>query len=96
MNFEGCSAPLVIRGNGARLRCAAGLRYGSFDPLGRAIRGRASGGASGELATPYHAMVRVARCNALIEIADLPVSVKRQLRKSYPRPPVMLQPWRPL
>ncbi len=72
MEFSGCQAPLVIRGNGARLLCAAGLRYGTFDPLTEApsrhsmpyIRG-------GELATPYRAMIKAERCSASVEISDL-------------------------
>ena len=33
MEFDGCAGPLIILGNGARLRCADGLRFGTFDPL---------------------------------------------------------------
>ena len=33
MNFYGCRKPLTISGNGARLRCASGMRYGVFESL---------------------------------------------------------------
>ena len=32
MEFSGCTRPLRILGNGAIIRCAAGLRYGTFNP----------------------------------------------------------------
>jgi hypothetical protein len=31
MNFDGLSKPLIVQGNGARLLCTPGLRYGTFD-----------------------------------------------------------------
>ena len=36
LDFVGCARPLIIRGNGARLRCAPGLRYGTFGGDGHA------------------------------------------------------------
>lgn len=72
MNFSGCRRPLVIRGNGARLRCASRLRYGTFDPsTGEPTRHSMPYVRSGELATPYHAMIRAERCSGPIEISDI-------------------------
>jgi hypothetical protein len=72
MHFFKCSAPLIIRGNGARLRCAAGLRYGTFDAsTGRPTRHAMPYLHGGELATPYEAMIRVEDCSGLIEISEL-------------------------
>jgi hypothetical protein len=71
LSFVGCSAPLVIRGNGARLQCAAGLRYGTFGANGRPTPRKAPYIGGGELATPYREMIRVERCRALVEISDL-------------------------
>jgi hypothetical protein len=72
MEFSGCRVPLVIRGNGARLRCAAGLRYGTFDPLtGAPTRHPMPYVRGGELATPYRAMIKAEGCRASVEISDL-------------------------
>lgn len=72
MHFAGCAAPLAIRGNGARLRCAGGLRFGTFDPATAArtdnderFRDRK------QLATPYLAMINVVNCSGLVEISDI-------------------------
>ena len=72
LELTGLGGPLVIRGNGAVLRCAPGLRYGTFDPVSGTptdhpmpyIR-------SGELATPYRAMIKIENCRGPIEIGDL-------------------------
>ena len=73
LHFERCAGPVVIRGNGARLRCAAGLRFGSFDPLtGMATALQEGKKASrGELASPYQAMILVDSCSGPVEISDI-------------------------
>lgn len=72
MDFAGCRGSLLIRGNGARLRCAPGLRYGTFDPLsGRPTRHAMPYLGSGEAAGPYRAMIRVEGCSGSVEISDL-------------------------
>jgi hypothetical protein len=72
MEFTGCRLPLVIRGNGARLLSAAGMRFGTFDrATGRAIRRRIPNLRFGEWAAPYRAMIWVERCSGPIEISDL-------------------------
>jgi hypothetical protein len=72
MEFAGLAKPLVIRGNGARIKCAPGLRYGTFDPhTGEAVRRPLPNYRRGEWATPYRWMVSVSGCNAAIELTDL-------------------------
>lgn len=72
MDFRGCNKGLTILGNGARLRCASGLRYGTFDlssgqptnhPLPYYIRD--------EVVFPYYAMIIVENCGGPVEISDL-------------------------
>jgi hypothetical protein len=70
LEFAGCTRPLVIEGNGARLKCADGLRYGTFDRLGRPTNHPMPFSGS-EAATPYRFMIRVERCTGPVEIADL-------------------------
>lgn len=72
LEFRGCSEPLIIRGNGARIKCAPGLRYGTFDSrTGRATRNPMPYLGQGELATPYMAMIHVEDCSGPIEITDV-------------------------
>ena len=72
LSFERCRAPLIIQGNGARLRCADGLRFGTFDrDSGNATRHPMRTRLRGELASPYRFMVLVSRCTGRIEISDL-------------------------
>src|SRR5438046_469682 len=64
--------PLRVLGNGARFRCASGLRYGTFDvatdsPVQRPMRTYRTG----ELATPYRAMILIAGCNGPVEVRDV-------------------------
>lgn len=71
MEFVGCRRPLVIRGNGGKLRCANGLRYGIFDPRsGRARRTQMPYVGPGG-ATPYRQMIRVERCTGPVLIENL-------------------------
>ncbi|HET9810618.1 MAG TPA: right-handed parallel beta-helix repeat-containing protein [Sphingomicrobium sp.] len=72
LDFQKCSRPVSIVGNGAVLRAAPGLRFGTFDPsTGRPFehampfyepKGRAS---------PYEAMINIERCSGSIAISDL-------------------------
>lgn len=75
LEFIGCTRPVLLRGNSARLRCANQLRYGTFDrATGSATHhqmpntGRA---AAAELATPYRSMIRVEGCRDVVDISDL-------------------------
>lgn len=71
LGFSRCRRPLSIRGNGARLRCAPGLLYGTFDRLGRPTRHKLPWSGNGELATPYDTMLVVSDCSGPVEISDL-------------------------
>jgi hypothetical protein len=65
LEFSGCSKPLTIRGNGARIRCADGLLYGTFDTAGHRTQARNG------VASPYRAMIMASRCTAPVEISNL-------------------------
>jgi hypothetical protein len=72
LDLVGLTRPLVIRGNGARLKCAPGLRYGTFDPAtGAKTRHPMPYIKLGELATPYRFMIRIERCSGPVEITDI-------------------------
>lgn len=72
MKFEGCSQSLSIRGNGARLRCADGLRYGTFDPAtGAPTQHPMPFTEPGHIASPYIGMIVVENCTAKVEIFDV-------------------------
>lgn len=71
MEFIGCTRPLLIRGHGAVLRCAAGLKFGTFDPMtGRPVRNVMPNYKRGELSSAYKWMIKVERCSGPIEISD--------------------------
>lgn len=70
LEFKGCSRPLVIEGNGAQLKCAAGLRYGVFS-LDGAPRSHPMPYIGPGLASPYGFMLRIEDCTAPVEISDL-------------------------
>ena len=69
LEFVGCSKPLVIRGNGARLRCADGLRFGTFEASGRRTDHPIPYTGPG-VASPYRRMIHISRCTAPVEISD--------------------------
>jgi hypothetical protein len=72
MEFVGLRGGLTIRGNGAKLKAAPGLRYGTFNPAtGARTRNAMPYIKPGELATPYRAMIRVEKCAGPVEITDL-------------------------
>ena len=72
MEFEGLSRPLTIRGNGATIRCAPGLRYGTFHPVSGAKTSHSMPHtAPGELSTPYRWMILVKDCRGAVDISDL-------------------------
>lgn len=71
MHFVGCSGPVVIEGNGARLRCAPGLRYGVFGASGERSSNGGAYAPPGDLATPYRAMIRAESCLGVVQISDL-------------------------
>lgn len=66
------SAPLRIIGNGARLRCQPGLKFGSFDPAtGASSRRPLPNTSVAELASLYAGMIFVHDCSSSIEISDV-------------------------
>jgi hypothetical protein len=71
MEFVGCSGPLIIRGNGARLRCNDGLRYGMFGADGAPLAERPASRTVVGLARPYTAMILVRDCSGAIDISQL-------------------------
>jgi hypothetical protein len=72
MNFVACTKDLIIRGNGARLRCADGLRFGTFDPLtGLPTQHPMPYVGTGELASPYIGMINVQDCTGAVYIKGL-------------------------
>ena len=72
LELAGCSEPLVIRGNGARIKCAPGLRYGTFDrATGKPLFHKMPHRGWDQLATPYRWMIKVEGCTGPVEISDL-------------------------
>jgi hypothetical protein len=72
IDLRGLTGPIRILGNGARLRCRAGLRFGTFDPRSGAKTRRPLPNYKGdELASPYRAMIVIHDCRAPVEIPDL-------------------------
>lgn len=69
LKFHSCSKPLIIRGNGAQLKCEAGLRYGVFDQSGERIDYPMPYLGPG-LATPYTAMIEIEDCTAPVTVTD--------------------------
>jgi hypothetical protein len=66
------SGPIRILGNGARVRCAPGLRYGAFNPeTGAPTEGPAPSRRVAEAAVPYIAMIHISRCSGSIEIREI-------------------------
>lgn len=71
LEFEGCTRPLIVRGNGSTIRCAPGLHYGSFDPgTARPSRRPLPYYDRNEVATPYSWMIMAKDCSGPIEISD--------------------------
>jgi hypothetical protein len=72
LHFEGLAGALVIEGNGATLRCAPGLRYGTFNAAtGQATRHPPPYLNPAERASPYEYMIHVQGCTGPVTISDL-------------------------
>ena len=72
IDLRGLARPIRILGNGARLRCRPGLRFGTFDPRSGAKTRRALPNYQGdELASPYRAMIVIHDCRGPVEIRDV-------------------------
>jgi len=71
IHLSGCKGSIRIEGNGARLRCAPGLRYGRFDPrTGRPFPDAAKPDATNK-AMPYFAMIYIEKCSGEVTISNL-------------------------
>lgn len=68
--FSKCRYPLVLRGNGARLLCEPGLRYGVFGLDGKPLQHPMPYIGPG-LATPYTAMISAEHCLDTVRISDI-------------------------
>lgn len=72
LEFDGLEHGLVIEGNGATLRCAPGLRFGSFDPAtGEPHQHDMPFFDRSTMATPYRYMIAVARTKGFVRISNL-------------------------
>ena len=72
MDFNGCTRDLIIQGNNARLLCATGLRYGTFDPVtGAPTQNSMPFYGSQQRATPYDAMISISNCKGRVGIKEL-------------------------
>lgn len=72
LELKKLSRPLRVIGNGARLRCTPGLRYGTFDlQTGQPMHRPLPNYIVAEVATPYRAMIHIAACNGPVEVCDL-------------------------
>lgn len=70
LDFKGCRSALVIRGNGATLRCEAGLRYGMFTLDGaKADHGPNFTGPGA--ASPYMNMIKIEDCSGPVHVSNL-------------------------
>jgi len=72
LRLSQCAKDVSIEGNGATLRCAPGLRYGTFDRAsGRAVELPMPNTRPGSLASPYDYMILIEGCRGSVSIADL-------------------------
>lgn len=72
LSFKGLTGALIIIGNGARLRCASGLRYGTWDRVtGEPVTRPMPNLNRRELASPYKAMLHVEGSAGPVLIEDL-------------------------
>jgi hypothetical protein len=72
LHFVNCRGDIVIRGNGAKLICAAGLRYGGFDRgNGKPLPDARANLDLNKRAVPYLAMIHAENCSGNVEISNL-------------------------
>jgi hypothetical protein len=72
LEFRNCTRPLTIEGNGAKIKCAPGLRYGTFGRVrGLPTRHKQPFYVEHELATPYQQMILAGDCSGTVDISDL-------------------------
>jgi hypothetical protein len=72
LELRNLTNPLTILGNGARIRCAPGLRFGAFDLAADAPAHRPMPNFHiAEVASPYRAMIHIVSCSGPIEVRDV-------------------------
>ncbi len=72
LHLRGCRHSVTIEGNGAKLRCAPGLRFGTFDArTGEPTKHGMPYFEARELATPYEYMLLVEECSGAVTISNL-------------------------
>ena len=72
LDLHDLAAPLKIIGNGARIRCDTGLRFGTFDPgTGEPLKRKMPNYRRDEVASPYHGLIWLKNCRAPIEVRDV-------------------------
>jgi hypothetical protein len=72
IRVRNATGPVVVKGNGARLLAAPGLRYGTFDPRsGDARRDVAPFFENDKAATPYVGMIELTGCSGGIRIENI-------------------------
>jgi len=72
LHFANCVRPLVIRGNGATLRAASGLRFGTFDPqTDNPFHHPMPFYKREYVAVPYDGMIVVEHCSGIVDISDI-------------------------
>ncbi|WP_324807327.1 right-handed parallel beta-helix repeat-containing protein [Sphingomonas sp. LY29] len=71
LELRDLTRPLDIVGNGARMKCRPGLRYGAFLRTGAPNARNVPNFAVEEVATPYRAMIDIRGCRAPITLRDL-------------------------
>jgi hypothetical protein len=71
LHFVNCSGPVILRGNGAILRAATGLRFGTFDPVtGQSFEHQMPFTNPEFIASPYVGMIFAERCSGPVDISD--------------------------
>jgi hypothetical protein len=70
IEFNGCSGPVVLNGNGARIQCLAGKKFGSFNGDGTVLNPTMPYFGTA-LSSPYFAMIYVHGCTGPVIIRDI-------------------------
>jgi hypothetical protein len=71
LDFRGLGGPLTILGNGARLRCAPGLRFGAFSKSDAPVHRSMPNYDHSLRASPYEAMILIEQCSGPVEVRDV-------------------------
>lgn len=69
--IHGCTRPVFVMGNGARIKCLAGKKYGTFNADGSAATPPLPFTDVSYIATPYYMMVRIEANSGHVAVRDL-------------------------